>query len=976
MRLINWDRFGQFLTEPQQIANDVYHWNSDFDSDKFLTRLERLMRAAVLPGGLYPQADTTRAVLGNTSTDLQELRVPIFQKGFIPDTYSQFGITFSPAEAQGTKKEGIALLPYIMGTSEFQFAVCDRGELIFESTADIKSVGLVIRPPFDAEGILNLTGAFRAAVQIREKPERAEEIILIGSRGGTRLAIQGLGISWFAQNPQGKLDLGLEAELQALRLVIAPGEGDGFLAKILSGLHVEAEANLAIGITLLSGFTFSGGAKLALELPLHVDLGPVKIDGLRLALAPTDDQLDLEVGAVFKFDLGPLKAIVENIGLKSVLQFRQGNLGPANLDMAFKPPNGVGLSLDVGAIKGGGLLRFDPERKEYFGYLEFVFSGFINLKAIGLLTTRMPDGSDGFSLLIIITAKFGTGIQLGFGFTLLEVGGLIGLNRTVKLPVLIDGVRTGAINSIMFPENLVANAPRIISDLRAFFPPEEGKFLIGPMARIAWGTPPLITISLGVIIEIPGNITIVGVLRMVLPDDKAALLVLQVNFVGAIEFDKKRFFLFAALFESSVLSTPIGGEMGVLMAFGPDANFIVTVGGFHPRYNPPPLPFPTPRRISLDILNTTGALIRLEGYFALTTNTAQFGARAELRFGFDDFGIQGHLGFDALLQFSPFHFIVEIKASVSLKAFGVGTFSIRLRFTLEGPTPYRARGTGSLSIFWVIDISVDFDETWGESRNTTLPPIDVLPRLKTEFEKNENWRAQLPAGSNLLVTLRKLDPATELVLHPVGTLRVSQRLAPLDLGIDRVGNQKVDDVSKVSVQMKNADDVLGKKGDTRESFARGQYQNLDDAKRLSQAAYEEFHSGLEISVKGESLQTSRMVKRVVRYEQIVIDNNFKRFRRPLFVFHGGLFTHFLKGASVSKSVLSQAHLLKFDPFAEKIEIKPEGFVVAYQANNVAFNLQATFASEAEAQDYLGQQTRLDPNMGDTLHVIPRFEVAQ
>jgi hypothetical protein len=166
---------------------------------------------------------------------------------------------------------------------------------------------------------------------------------------------------------------------------------------------------------------------------------------------------------------------------------------------------------------------------------------------------------------------------------------------------------------------------------------------------------------------------------------------LQVNFAGAIEFDRKRFFFFASLFESRVLFITIEGEMGVLAAFGDDANFIISVGGFHPRFNPPPLPFPSPQRISLNIINTSACRIRAEAYFAVTTNTVQFGARAELVFGFDSFGIQGHIALDALIQFSPFYFIVEISASVSLRAFGVGLFSIRLRFSLEGVTPWRAR---------------------------------------------------------------------------------------------------------------------------------------------------------------------------------------------------------------------------------------------------------------------------------------------
>src|SRR5262245_45935957 len=81
VRIINWNRFGQFLKEPARIANDVYNWESDFDTEKFLTRLENVMRADGLPGGLYPQSDAARAALGNTSSGLKELRLPILQKG-------------------------------------------------------------------------------------------------------------------------------------------------------------------------------------------------------------------------------------------------------------------------------------------------------------------------------------------------------------------------------------------------------------------------------------------------------------------------------------------------------------------------------------------------------------------------------------------------------------------------------------------------------------------------------------------------------------------------------------------------------------------------------------------------------------------------------------------------------------------------------------------------------------------------------
>ena len=244
----------------------------------------------------------------------------------------------------------------------------------------------------------------------------------------------------------------------------------------------------------------------------------------------------------------------------------------------FKPPKGVGLSIDAGVVKGGGYLFFDFDREEYAGALEITVSDFLSLKAIGLITTRMPDGSRGFSMLIIITAEFSPGLQLGYGFTLIGVGGLLGLNRTVVLEALALGVRTGAVNGILFPVDPVANAPRIISDLRTIFPTYPNRFLIGPMAKLGWGTPTLVSLALGIIIEIPGNVAILGILKTVLPDEHVPLLQLQVNFIGAIEFDKKRGWFFAALFESRLVFITLEGEMGMLIAVADDANFVLSVG--------------------------------------------------------------------------------------------------------------------------------------------------------------------------------------------------------------------------------------------------------------------------------------------------------------------------------------------------------------------------------------------------------------
>jgi hypothetical protein len=420
------------------------------------------------------------------------------------------------------------------------------------------------------------------------------------------------------------------------------------------------------------------------------------------------------------------------------------------------------------------------------------------------------------------------------------------------------------------------------------------------------------------------------------------------------------------------------GEMGLLMDFSDNPNFVLSVGGFHPQFSPPPLPFPNPRRIRIDVLRTPMARISAEAYFAVTSNTVQFGCAAELFFGIDAFNINGHFSFDALFQFSPFKFVIQMSFSVGMTVFGMGLFSIHLRLQLSGPAPWNANGTGTLSIdLWLfsIDISVDFDITWGEAENPKLPPIEVIPILVIEFNKADNWKAQIPDNVNLLVSLRKLDETAEkLILHPVGTLRISQTAVPLNIPVDKLGANEVSDAKKFSVKL-NVATLNATSNVPQEKFAIAQFQNLSDADKLSRPSFQNNDSGIELGFSGKQLGSGKVVKRVVRYEAKMIDGDDKYRAIKWFKTIGTLFYHWILGGAVANCSLSKAKQAAMVPTGvnERILIKEPGFVVANTSNNKPFDSASVFSSEARAREYMNSTILLNPGIGEEIHVIPTFE---
>lgn len=987
-----WEEIPAIVEDPLSLIQRVYGWGeAHLEFNLIIEHLAEIFFDLGLPVVITPVDEASTREYSELheeplAVSQEMLKIPFFYVLLAGQVLeAAFVVLELPASAG--KLPGIVIQPQIPSELPFSFPLSDSVDLNVRAGTDIVSkFGILIRPdginvryPFQPGEELPSAG-FGLAFDYH--PEGST--ILLGSPDATRLEMAGANAGVQVNYLSGDLELILTADARDLTLVLAAGEGDSFLRQLLGEGDKRVAVPLGVEWSSTRGLHFKGGGGFEVELPSHLELGPILVEAIQIRLykpAEEGPRLRTQLGASVTGLLGPLTATVQGIGIQLDLLFQEGNAGPFDVEVGFRMPTGVGLSISGGGFTGGGFLQLDIEKGEYTGLLELEYEGRIALKAVGLLNTILPGGQPGFSLIILITAEFPP-IQLGFGFALLEVGGLIGLNRSVMVERLRSGIRDGTSNAILFPEDVVANANRILSDLRQLFPPTPGRFIFGPMARIGWGTPTLISIDLGLIIEIPNPIRllILGNLRMILPDENADILRLQVNFLGEIDFEGGRLSFDASIFESRLLSFPLSGDMAVRMTWVGEANFLLTVGGFHPLYQPPPLNLPQIRRVTLHLLAGDNPRLILDTYFALTSNTVQFGARLELYAEAGSFNIYGFLSFDVLLQFNPFYFIASIGAMLALRAGSSTIASISLAFTLEGPTPWHAHGTASLTICWFLTIRVRFDQTWGEQRDTRLDDIAVLPLLRSALADIGNWQAALPTDKNLLVTLKQTDPGSGLIVSPAGVLTISQKVVPLNIELEKFGSQKPSDASRFSIQQV----TVGQAGATeplttsviREDFAPAQFFERSDTEKLTGKSFEKYDAGVRIRAS-EELKSEYAARRVVEYELFYKDE-----QRVLIPsqepYHVELLTFeaWSVGGAVAQSALSRARKAKPADAPGEVKIVPEHFAVVFTRDMTPVQDKAFHTSEAEAKVHLSQLLNSRPDLDGAIQIIPAFEVNQ
>lgn len=537
------------------------------------------------------------------------------------------------------------------------------------------------------------------------------------------------------------------------------------MQEYLAALAAAAGTSVAGVRTLLADLTTSPIAFLG---PLH--------DEIRLVVErATGLGVDLDSAV----DLGPVGVTVS----APAVTVRPDPAQPsdrARATLGHLPISGLSTRLDLGPVRASGAGYVDTAGKHAGAVLR------ADLGPARVDVALLLDARDGLAVLALLRAEFRpTGIQLGLGFSLDAVGGIVGVNRSVDGEAMRDRIADGSALDALFGGG--GGPGRIRSTLDALgdvFPPRSGSHVVGPTLRLGWLTVmggSLARLDVGVVLVIPsGRVLLPGRIVVEVPGPGFPLLHLRLDVLGEVDLAGRRLALDAALVDSTVLGAlTVTGTAAVRLFWGDPAVVLATVGGCYPGFRVAPAVFPPQRRIGITLTSPVpvGLRLSLEGYVAAAAGTLQTGASVSIAFEVLGTGISGSAGFDAIVQLLPLWFEAAVSGKVALRAFGQELVSVTLRGHLTGPGPLvlTARATGRI----IVKVGGTKSFTLSGSPGADRRPFDGLVGVvQRHLESPANVGGE--GGPDPEVRLAPLPGAGAPLLAPDGALVWAQDAFPLD----------------------------------------------------------------------------------------------------------------------------------------------------------------------------------------------------
>lgn len=917
LRTFRWDMIIKFISKPNSFMNNIlsqYGWNlvnSELDWSKLLVRIGGLVESLGLLSGLYKQDETIASQLDAGGMNNLELRISFSTgKSWKPEEskgagYEEAGLNVSPWPSSihpankhtldNKPVKGISILPYKVATNdtkvtEFDVSLSPEGNnwaLTFnlkslpESAEVAFNTGIgVIFAPNNKKILYDLfqngksLEDFNLSISLQSKTPSPNEIVLFATADNS-ISLKASGISYalIISKKNNKFEAAIEMKISEINFIIGGDFFDNLLKKIApkDGFNLKLK-DLTIGFSskrnFYFGFNESFQTTLNYTVPIGKRIGPFTLNSVNLSLKmigkepASKPELSISVSGTGTF-ANFVSVEIEKLGITSFLpeldegflmQLGKESNSKDKFPFQFKKPDGLGFSISQGQISGGGFIR--STTNGYDGAIELDLASF-KVQAIVIIESK-PD----VSLLLVVFAKFKPPIQLGAGWKLTRIGGLIGFHRYVKEDEISKGIKDGSIENILFPENILSNSQNILSQFKRFFPYSSKNNIVGPAVKLEYGTPTLLEADFEIITDFPpsGRILIIGKLSSNIPNKRDALIKVNMGILGRIDFNEGKIQLKGSLYNSEILGFPLSGDIIVAASWKKSRYFIMSVGGFNPKYTPPSdFPIKDLSRLSVSVTSW----VNIQGYWAMTPNTTQMGGKAEAKLEGGGASIEGAIEFDSIVQYSPLKFEYNFRASLSVKYKGKSFASMGVRGDITGP--YKMHITGTFSFKLLIKrVHAYASFSYGEDK-TIAEKTDLLEILRKQVIQNSNWKVD--AGDWINVGIIKNDSSVDdgsMLLDPFGTIMISQNVVPLLEYITRFGtaipaphpypdipnfipnwfNLELSYVIKRNPQDPGRFYPLNTLY-TLDEFSPGQFFTMDDEKALTSASYVSMKSGIK-----------------------------------------------------------------------------------------------------------------------------------
>jgi hypothetical protein len=961
---------------PAALLKEAY-FTGDGSPDLLIQKIKNLLSALGIPFtyGIKPVDEIgdldekTRALLGkNLSCWFTINDSIVFGCSFIGLKKGEIG-NDSPLVLV-TPVAGLTGFEVQAGNWDFSYGISDSFPAFYFNDKEIRSAA-------------DTSASFSTSIGLTKTRGKDEGLaFLFGSKDGTRLEIGETGLAAHVFLSEQAEQFKATLAVQKVKFVFDRGDGDGLLQKILPAKGLEFGFDFKFNYSNSKGFYFEGQAGTELVIPVGLKIGSAfTLPEIQLGLKLSDKHgLSIFGSLSGQTKLGPILLELGRTGVQfDILPKEPGKpaaLGFADADIRFKPPSEIGFAVDAKLIEGGGFLSFDPASGDYFGVAYLTLKRKFEIKAVSIIQNRMPDGSEGFSFLLIVTLELPT-TQPGMGFRLEGIGGLVGIHRTIDREALVAGMRDNTLDNILFPDDPVKNAAVIVRQSKAVFPAAPDSHTFGIMFLLAWGTRKLVQLKLGLVLKYqdPSIIALLGVLKIgfekTVLGKKIEVFQLQVNFKA--DYEEGKYFAFDAnLYKSKFAGFQLVGDLCVRWKGDPDPYFLLSAGGFHPDFQPPALNLPKDlQRLKFVLSDSVAVKISGYAYLAVTSNTLQFGGGFEAYINVWKLSIEGKLSFDAIFYRSgnP-SFKASASGEVRVKIWGFTIGGIRAKGQLSGTTPWHFEGSVSFEIGWW-DYTKPIDKTWGDEGEERVETITLLSVLGEELDTPEAWQ---PVRHRFLqgVSIRSVQAASQaarVLAHPDESLQVRQTVLPLGIPIEHFGHFKLGDFKTFRLRLATGDQLLTAR-DTGDFFAPAEFFELSQDERMTRKSYESFNAGLEADGL-DTLVSGDFREMSVSYERKTIDDEAPPEKKtvPLPPPH---FVAQIRSNAVAKSSLGRrvARTVRQD-----FSLRGERFNVVVRESLTSVNpAQAPLASEAEAQTVLNSFVKQNPARTDQLVVVPLWEI--